>query len=102
MEQFNRDEYFTVVDERISPFTSIPRRGVRAIREGKLDVREISVYVVLNMILDGVIRLGPDPDFPKAIAYFTGMTERQVINVYKKLAQKGLLTLYEDGVHVNN
>ena len=95
------DEPFIVVDERISPFTTIPKSGVKAIRQSQLDPREISVYVLINMIMDGMIRLGPNPDFPKAIAQFTGLTERQVNNIYKKLADKGLLTIIGDEVQVN-
>lgn len=101
MEQMQFDEQFSVVDERISPFTAIPRIGVCSIREGKLDVREISVYVVLNMILDGMIRLGENADYTKALAHFTGLTERQVKNIYKKLSEKGLLTFEGEMIRVN-
>jgi DNA-binding MarR family transcriptional regulator len=101
MEAVERDEEFIVVDERIKPFTAIPRTGVVAIREGRLDTKELSVYFVMNMMLDGMIKVSKDVDYPKAIAKFTGLTERQVTNAYKKLDEKGLLTIEGDNVRVN-
>lgn len=101
MEENLQTEEFIVVDERVKPFTAIPKTGVLAIREGKLDTKELSVYFVMNMMLDGVICVAKGISYPYAIARFTGLTERQVTNAYKKLAQKGLLTIDGENVKVN-
>ncbi len=102
MEQtHHEDEQFIVIDERISPYTAIPKSGVIAIRQGKLDIKEISVYMVLNMMLDGMIRVQGEVDHPKSIAKFTNLTERQVNIVFKKLHEKGLLTIDDDNIRVN-
>jgi hypothetical protein len=97
-ESVERDEEFIVVDARTSPYVHLTPTGVKAIREGALDVREISVYVTLNMMLDGMIRVNHEKvEYETLIAKFTGLTLRQVKNAYKTMVEKGVLAFKDDG-----
>lgn len=92
------DENILVKDSRVAPFTKVPPVGVKAIQRGELSHREISVYIVHNMIIDGMIPVNrqDSTEIEIAIARSTSLTVAQVVNTLSSLKEKGLYVL-EDG-----
>lgn len=95
MSTFEYEDEFIVIDGRIKPFVSIPRNGIICIAKGNLDIREIGVYIALNMINDGTVKINSSTTQCQSVAKIIGLTERQVKNVFKKLSEKNLVTIID-------
>lgn len=81
---------FSVIDARCNPYLYVTGTGKAAVRDGRLDVREIAVYFSLNMITDNVIPRS-EVSAVDRISKMVGLTSRQVENVLKSLHDKNVI-----------